>query len=1126
MANAGWITFWILSGLCALAGIQPIFFTQFITFLIVMRVRNNDMPPSCWYGLWFSFINSGGMWMTAIETDAGHATMTILLIVRLCLTSDYQMPTPTFWVLYVWMSILAGLSSQRDAEKKYSPAAVAQFALFIFNCYIDSQGIHLPGIRISHYVTAAVVLAIIIVANAAAYDGKYLPALFMWFVSIGVFRQYMWPWSEEFGWLCIIAWFIHLQTMQCCFAPSMPYVFYPCMLGILVGLGFAIRPDVSLGRFTLWTSTVWVLRFILYGGYVFYYLGFNISWQFFPFSYFSHSWRVSKPRWFPLSSRNADSFNHESLCTRCAFVDSSRLIMGSRRRFVRMVEWHAFYTREEFIAKFDPTTSADTEAATTTTATPKSDCRLCLLLWHSMTPRRRGALASSVQRPGVEQQPQLSSSDLPEPNDRTAELRVKVWEERPLSPFTYMQLHWGSTAVGARLLVHRGELFSTPSEAIKQAKTNSPEHFEQAKEWIKKCRDNHQVCRGPGNALPNPPARMLQVLGGDDWQPGKAPTVLKLINTSDMDPSSPGDYLAFSHCWGPPSEMRFKLVAANLVSCYSHIDFHSLSQNMQDAITVTLTLGYSHIWIDSLCIIQHDPSNPSDESWTTDWNTEAPKMGSVYSNAACTIASTASATSTGGCFHSRETSTLLPVRIGVSSPDALLPSLIYVRRDDTVAFTRGVDLAPLNTRGWVMQERLLSRRVLHFGEDLLFWECCGRAASELNPQGYTYKRPRDFKDNYSPDLSGYINNRGTMREAELQGRGISWAGDESINRRPPPVMVDPDAPRGSDEVWQRKRGFWRNVLKEDSAGWDADEKETERDRAGFRGAFERLRGGGGAGGGGGASMSGVEDASGRDAFSQVWYDLVESYSRTKLTMAKDKLMAFKGIEDEVARATKFTYLKGVWRESLVTDLLWFAIEGPGARLVDLEGVPVAPTWSWASIEGVVALDLLPETSLQEVEDKRTLARIEHVSPVHDDPAQMKLSLSAPVLEAVKLVRDDVASTWQVRVGEAEKPAARAFLDVELVGGLDRTDLVCASFLVLNRSKTWARIKSSSEDVQGLVLRKVAGEGQDGNSENTYERVGYFTTSYIAKSKEAKAGRKALKEAKDQRICLIGWADPR
>jgi len=33
------------------------------------------------------------------------------------------------------------------------------------------------------------------------------------------------------------------------------------------------------------------------------------------------------------------------------------------------------------------------------------------------------------------------------------------------------------------------------------------------------------------------------------------------MNTSDMDASSLRDYLAFSHCWGPPSEMRFKLVA-------------------------------------------------------------------------------------------------------------------------------------------------------------------------------------------------------------------------------------------------------------------------------------------------------------------------------------------------------------------------------------------------------------------------------------------------------------------------------------------------------------------------------------------------------------------------------------
>lgn len=43
--------------------------------------------------------------------------------------------------------------------------------------------------------------------------------------------------------------------------------------------------------------------------------------------------------------------------------------------------------------------------------------------------------------------------------------------------------------------------------------------------------------------------------------------------------------------------------------------------------------------------------------------------------------------------------------------------------------------APLNQRGWVLQERLLAPRILHFCRRELFWECCETAASETYPSG-------------------------------------------------------------------------------------------------------------------------------------------------------------------------------------------------------------------------------------------------------------------------------------------------------------------------------------------------------------------------------------------------------
>lgn len=84
------------------------------------------------------------------------------------------------------------------------------------------------------------------------------------------------------------------------------------------------------------------------------------------------------------------------------------------------------------------------------------------------------------------------------------------------------------------------------SAAIKNGKTDSSDHFEQAQLWFKMCRDDHKLCRGVGNTKLERPTRMLYASGGKNWAPGSTPETLKLIQTSQMDSSA--EYLALSHC--------------------------------------------------------------------------------------------------------------------------------------------------------------------------------------------------------------------------------------------------------------------------------------------------------------------------------------------------------------------------------------------------------------------------------------------------------------------------------------------------------------------------------------------------------------------------------------------------
>ncbi|KFA73863.1 hypothetical protein S40288_00887 [Stachybotrys chartarum IBT 40288] len=1106
MDSGWWITFWVLFAIFALVGARGMFRIPFCVFLILMRTSENQMSHQCWVAFWLCLSQVYADLYVPVDGTAAVFWALIVLIVRFfVVTSEYYMPTSVFWVLCFVLFPTCWTSTG---------GSLLSWAILLFNWHLKNDGIHLPGLLIPAWLILALGATVVIVANFFYIPG-YIPSIFIWFSLVGLMHHNFWPWNTNFGLLWFAAWFFSLHTIMYAFAPDMPVLWYVLMVGTVAGLGYVIRPDESLGRLVLCCAAIFASRFFFFYVYGFYFV-LKQRADLFPFNYFSSDWRTSKPPWHPLNLRAADSLNSTDLCQRCHDLTSeSKLIMGSSTYLTKMTEWHNFWTRYEFGLQFFHSSSEDAEALDSSSTLPTSSCHLCCLIWYSMSTARQQTVISRLSEGTTAN----ATVQLPEPDDAYAELRVKVWEERPLSRYTYMQLFWGDVAVGARLLVHREGGIASPSTAVLHTKTDSDAHFEQARKWLRLCSENHKFCHGVGNTKLDPPARIVYVAVGKNWKPGEPPLTLKLVRTSDMGANK--EYLALSHCWGPTAEMRFKLLASNMDRCFEEIDFHGLSKNLQDAITTTASLGFSYIWIDSLCIMQRDDSGTEvgeiSERWKLDWETEAKRMGGVYSGATCTIASTGSATSNEGFFHERNLQSLFPCKIGVSSLDSLAPEWIHVRRDDVFDFEKSVDLAPLNTRGWVMQERLLSRRILHFGTSMIYWECCGRSASELNPHGYTYKSfPEDFKDNYVPELGSRIRTRGQMQQAERDGNGLGWATTEGIRRRPPPVMLDPDAPSSTQVVWQQKRGFWKNILKPTAESWDTDDMNEKAFRAGFRAAFEQLR----------SELYSAQSASvklvGRNSFSQTWYDIVETYSRGNLTVPTDKLIALKGIEDEVARATKFTYLKGLWEEQLVTDLLWFAIEGPGKRLTSSNGDPVAPTWSWASVQGAIALDLLPETALSDIEETKTLVTIEDARPSHDDPQQMSITLCGPLLPISAPIID--GTTWSLDIGKMGKSSARVFPDVTSSDMSQMSNLFCLSFIVLDREKKRRMVLASSEDVQGLVLRLVR-RGEYAGAPDEYERVGYFTTSYITKSGAAKKGRKALKTADVTRLCLVGWSGP-
>jgi hypothetical protein len=251
--------------------------------------------------------------------------------------------------------------------------------------------------------------------------------------------------------------------------------------------------------------------------------------------------------------------------------------------------------------------------------------------------------------------------------------------------------------------------------------TRSPEVFAMASNWISTCLKNHEKCK---SASPKPewyPTRLLDV-----DPPGLPPDSVCLVET-EHEAISEG-YMTLSHCWGNLDHLKLTRKTYNTLR--EGISISRLRQTFQDAIYSVQRLGGRYIWIDALCIFQ-------DTEDLSDWSLEAPRMQDVYSNSVCNISALDAADGSHSLFHTRDTDSLCPptVQVVAEAEDSNEPWVEMFVLHDFNFWRVQVSEAILHTRAWVVQERLLAPRVLHFGRQQIFWECAEKNAAEVYPDG-------------------------------------------------------------------------------------------------------------------------------------------------------------------------------------------------------------------------------------------------------------------------------------------------------------------------------------------------------------------------------------------------------
>ncbi|KAK7177874.1 heterokaryon incompatibility protein [Paraphaeosphaeria sporulosa] len=284
-----------------------------------------------------------------------------------------------------------------------------------------------------------------------------------------------------------------------------------------------------------------------------------------------------------------------------------------------------------------------------------------------------------------------------------------------------------------------------PLNSIEPA--SSPSIYRKLREWVTNCVSEHNECRRhpkESSDHSTPPTRVIDVGLTND-----AVARPRLVATNGISVC----YVALSHRWAGTNPLKTKF--DNLQSHQEELPWESIAPTFRDAIIVTRQLGFRYLWIDSLCIIQDDEE---------EWKRESRIMGDIFSGACVTIAAVDSVDEN-GLDHGMLLRHKDPLAVTVRLPFDRRPlsalshkifgvtERVYIWKykwlagmsstNDTTYEQNTITLRPRITslhqrvkrsqwykRGWILQERLLARRIIYFMKEKVYWSCFSETQEE------------------------------------------------------------------------------------------------------------------------------------------------------------------------------------------------------------------------------------------------------------------------------------------------------------------------------------------------------------------------------------------------------------
>lgn len=314
----------------------------------------------------------------------------------------------------------------------------------------------------------------------------------------------------------------------------------------------------------------------------------------------------------------------------------------------------------------------------------------------------------------------------------------------------------------------------------------SPATIKFARYCINSCQLDHEECRrstgaeenGQGLELIDPnsiPSRLIYLVAKDSV------LYAKLIGR-DVSSEIPKDevsqqgFAILSYCWGGPQPIQ--LTHDSISNLADGIPISHLPKSLRDAAWFTNELGLKYLWIDALCILQDDVDDKA---------SEISRMELYYSYSTVTICAASAARCSDGFLLSREENTadysIGPIQlrsIASTGASGAVQALDLV--DD---FNINRPLEPIATRGWTLQEALLSRRILIFSSRQLYFTCtvanasCGGIEPVLKPRVMTSYESRVVGVHTLSGLRSYpIRNIWHVVVEEYSRRHLGFAADK------------------------------------------------------------------------------------------------------------------------------------------------------------------------------------------------------------------------------------------------------------------------------------------------------------------------------------------------------------